>query len=108
MNIRKSFTRKNDNAGVYVSYDTIEECPNCKKALAPQNLYGIVHKKNDKEALSVVDFCNGCHSLIVSEYQISKKVRRTNSNGTVEYEDKEYKMENLNHSAPANFKKKKI
>ena len=71
INIRKSFTRKNDNTGVYVSYDSIEECPNCKKSLAPQNLYGIVHLKKDKETLSVADFCNGCHSSIVSEYEIS-------------------------------------
>lgn len=108
MNIRKSFTRKNDNTGVYVSYDSIEECPNCKKALAPQNLYGIIHLKNDKETLSVADFCNGCHSSIVSEYEISKKIRRTNSNGTVEYDDKEYKMESLNHSAPVNFKEREF
>ena len=77
MKINKNFTRKNDNTGVTVNYETIEECPNCKKALAPQNLYGIVHLKKDKETLSVADFCNGCHSLIVSEYEISKKIRRT-------------------------------
>ena len=35
MKINKNFNRKNDNATVAVNYETIEECPNCKKALAP-------------------------------------------------------------------------
>lgn len=108
MKINKNFTRKNDNAGVTVNYETIEECPNCKKALAPQNLYGIVHTRDDKEFLSVADYCNGCHSLIVSEYEISKKVRRTNQNGEPEYEDKLYKMVKINHSAPVSFKEREF
>ena len=85
MKINKNFTRKNDNTGVTVNYETIEECPNCKKALAPQNLYGIVHSRDDKEFLSVADYCNGCHSLIVSEYEICRKVTRTLSDGRKEY-----------------------
>lgn len=84
MKINKNFTRKNDNTGVTVNYETIEECPNCKKALAPQNLYGIVHSRDDKEFLSVADYCNGCHSLIVSEYEICRKVTRTLSDGRKE------------------------
>ena len=108
MKISKGFIRKNDSATVTVGYETIEECPNCKKALVPQNLYGIVHARCEKEFLSVADYCNGCHSLIVSEYEISKKVRRTNQNGELEYEDKLYKMVKINHSAPVNFKEREF
>ena len=106
MKINKNFNRKNDNATVTVNYETIEECPNCKKALAPQNLYGIVHSRDDKDILSVADYCNGCHSLIVSEYEIEKTVRSRNSNGSFNYEDKKYKMIKINYSAPVNFKER--
>ena len=106
MKINKNFNRKNDNATVTVNYETIEECPNCKKALAPQNLYGIVHSRDDKEILSVADYCNGCHSLIVSEYEIEKTVRSKNSDGSFNYEDKKYKMIKINYSAPVNFKER--
>lgn len=108
MIISKRFNRKNDNITVEVNYETIEECPNCKKALAPQNLYGIVHTRNNKEFLSVADYCNGCHSLIVSEYQIKRKVVRTKNDGTQEYSKTDYKMEKLNHSAPVNFKEREF
>ena len=80
---KKNFIRKNDNSNVLVEYETIEECPYCKKALAPQNLYGIVHEKNGVELLSVSDYCNGCHSLIVTEYEIQVEIRRTKSDGTI-------------------------
>lgn len=106
MKINKNFNRKNDNATVTVNYETIEECPNCKKALAPQNLYGIVHSRDDKEILSVADYCNGCHSLIVSEYEIKKTVRSRNSDGSFNYEDKKYKTIKINYSAPVNFKER--
>ena len=108
MRVSKQFIRKNDNATVNVSYETIEECPYCKKALAPQNLYGIVHYREDKEILSVADYCNGCHSLIVSEYEICKKIVRTLQDGSKEYNDKSYNMIKLNHSAPINFKEREF
>ena len=108
MKINKNFNRKNDNTTVTVNYEAIEECPNCKKALAPQNLYGIVHARDDKEILSVADYCNGCHSLIVSEYEISRKLTRTLSDGRKEYSEKNYNMIKLNHSAPINFKEKEF
>ncbi len=106
MNITKRFYRKNDNINVEVNYETIEECPNCKKALAPQNLYGIVHAKNGEEFLSVADYCNGCHSLIVSEYQIRREVIGTKKDGKPDYSSTIYKMEKLNYSAPVNFKER--
>ncbi len=88
MNVNKNFNRKNDSTTVSVNYETIEECPNCKKALASQNLYGIVHSREEKEILSVADYCNGCHSLIVSEYEVCRKVSRTLSDGKKEYSEK--------------------
>lgn len=74
--------------------------------MAPQNLYGIVHARDDKEILSVADYCNGCHSLIVSEYEISRKLARTLSDGRKEYSEKNYNMIKLNYSAPVNFKER--
>ncbi len=74
--------------------------------MAPQNLYGIVHARDDKEILSVADYCNGCHSLIVSEYEISRKLTRTLSDGRKEYSEKNYNMIKLNYSAPVNFKER--
>jgi len=106
MNIKKGFNRKNDSVTTVVSYEPIDECPNCKKALAPQNLYGLVHSRGDKENLSVADYCNGCHTLVVSEYEITKKISRTNADGSHQYNDKEYVMVKLNHSVPINFKER--
>ena len=108
MKIKKYFDRKNDNINVSVNYEAIEECPYCKKALAPQNLYGIVHFRDDKEFLSVADYCNGCHSLIVSEYEICRQYLRTNSEGKREYSEKNYDMIKLNYSAPVNFKEREF
>ena len=107
MNILKSFCRKQDNVVVAVKYEPIEECPKCKKALAPQNLYGIIHNRDEKEFLSVADYCNGCNSLIVSEYTINKKYEGMGAAGA-RYNDKQYEMSKLNYSAPISFKEKEF
>ena len=65
-----------------------------------------MHSRDDKEILSVADYCNGCHSLIVSEYEISRKLARTLSDGRKEYSEKNYNMIKLNYSAPVNFKER--
>lgn len=105
MDYKNSYVRKKDGVTVSVEYNTIEECPKCKKSMAPQNLYGIVHDKDSKECLSVADYCNGCHSLIVSEYEINKK-KKINYKGIVEVINNEYKMEKLNYSAPMSIKER--
>lgn len=53
MKIKKGFLLKDsESKTIVVDYTPISECPNCKKALAPQNLFGIVHEKdNDKKSI---------------------------------------------------------
>ena len=87
MLIKKSFYRINESHSINVEYNTVEECPNCKKALAPQNLYGVVHKREENDLLSVADYCNGCHTMIVTEYEISPNVINTFSDGTHGYSE---------------------
>ena len=108
MLIKKSFYRINESHSIKVEYNTIEECPNCKKALAPQNLYGVIHKREENELLSVVDYCNGCHMLIVTEYEVEKTIERTFPDGSCRYNDSSYSMKKLNHSAPVNFRERKF
>lgn len=48
MKIKKGFLLKDSGSKtIVVDYTPISECPNCKKALAPQNLFGIVHEKDN-------------------------------------------------------------
>lgn len=108
MLIKKSFYRINESHSINVEYNTIEECPNCKKALAPQNLYGVVHKREEKELLSVADYCNGCHTMIVTEYEISPNIIDTYSDGTHSYSEQNYHMQKLKHSSPVNFRERKF
>jgi hypothetical protein len=109
MNIKKNFLVKNGStASLTVEYSPIDECPSCKKALVPENLYGIIHEKEkDIKVLSVADYCNGCNTLIVSEYEITKQVT-IGSNGFKTLSDSKYEMVKLNHSAPINFKERKF
>lgn len=109
MKIKKGFLLKDSGSKtIFVDYTPISECPNCKKALAPQNLFGIVHEKdNDKKVLSVADYCNGCNTLIVSEFDI-KKQEIIGHNGTRSFSDDKYEMIKLNHSSPINFKEREF
>ncbi len=68
MDVKKSFTRKNDNTGVYVSYNTIEECPNCKKALAPQHLlYSLSFQQRNKK-INIFQLISSLTSLWCDDY----------------------------------------
>lgn len=67
-----------------VTYDAIEKCSKCNKALAPEKLYSIIiEKQNEEYFLYVADFCNSCKSVIITEY----KINRINDN-LFEYEEK--------------------
>lgn len=105
MLIKKGFLLYGTGNTEFVQYEPICECPNCKKALAPQNLYGIIHEKsNDKMVLSVADYCNGCNTLIVSEFNVRKNNDSVSRMNNKDY----YVMEKLNHSAPINFKNREF
>lgn len=106
MLIKKHFQKLSDSTNAKVEYDSIEECPNCKKALAAQNLFGVIHNREDKELLSVADYCNGCHTLVVTEYEISGILLGQDYGGYPVYSTDEYEMLKKNHSVPMNFKER--
>ena len=78
------------------------------KKLITQNLYEIVHSRDDNEFLSVADYCNEFHSLIVSKCEICRKVTRTLSDERKEYSKMNYNMIKLNRLAPINFKERDL
>lgn len=108
MIVKKGFNLRNSTKTLFVNYEPINECPSCKKALAPQNLYGLIHDKDDNQrVLSVADYCNGCQTLIVSEFSIEKHVIY-HSDGSISHSDDTYDMTKLNHSAPISFKEREF
>lgn len=63
---------KSTGKTVNITYDAIEKCTNCNKALSPQKLYSIVIEKEDEFYIYVADFCNSCKTVLISEYKANK------------------------------------
>lgn len=83
-----------------VTYTEITTCPNCKRALAPFPQFGLVHPKEGTQLyFSLLDYCSGCKSSILSEYEIMKKPKEV---GTGYYDD-QFQQLSLNYSVPSLF-----
>lgn len=93
MVVRINSTLKNSGSSIYVTYDAIEKCTNCNKALAPQKLYSIVIEKENNYYLYVADFCSSCKSVLITEYKVSK------------VSDNTYKYEKLIRTSPEQYHK---
>lgn len=98
-----SARRYENGAIVQVTYSEISICPKCKRSMAPFPQYGFVNKKSDQNYyFSVLDFCSGCNSGIVSEYNVRRKIK-PNGNGVF---DDQFTEESFNYSAPSLFTEK--
>ena len=82
---------KNNGSSIYVTYDAIERCTICNKALAPQKLYSVVVGKQNNYYLYVADFCSSCKSVLITEYKVRK------------ISDNTYKYEKLIRTSPEQY-----
>lgn len=91
MVVKISSILKNSGSSIYVTYDAIEKCTNCNKALAPQKLYSVVVEKENNYYLYVADFCSSCKSVLITEYKVGK------------ISDNNYKYEKLIRTSPEQY-----
>ncbi|WP_434352203.1 hypothetical protein [Trichococcus flocculiformis] len=84
----------------YVTYTEISTCPSCKRALAPSPQFGLVHPKEGSELyFSLLDYCSGCKSSILSEYEIIKKPKDVG----IGYHENQFQELKFNYSVPSSF-----
>lgn len=81
---------------VYVTYDAIEKCSNCNKALAPEKLYSIIIEKHSDYYLYVADFCSSCKSVLITEYKVKK------------LNDKNFENEEILRTSPRTYQVEKF
>lgn len=84
-----------DTNDCYVNYDTVDTCPICKSKIAP--VY-IASSLNEKDSVSIFNFCRSCSNAFVTKYQVSD----TNSSTTSR---KYLKAKSLLYSEPNRYSK---
>jgi len=90
-------SRLKNYGDVHVTYDAIEKCSKCNKALAPEKVYSvIIEKEKDKFYLYVADFCSSCKSVIITEYKVNR------------ISDKSFRYEEKLQSAPSCYEEEKF
>lgn len=105
--LTKTFVARHYETGedYQVTYSEISTCPNCKRALAPFPQFGLLHPKED-ECLyfSLFDYCSGCKSGILSEYEVMNKPTEY-GNG---YYPDQFQQLSFNYSVPSKFFEKEF
>lgn len=98
----KTFVAKHyeKSSSCRVTYTEIATCPNCRRALAPFPQFGLVHPKEGSQLyFSLIDYCSGCNSSILSEYEIRRKPKAAGGG----FHDDHFIQSKLNYSVPSNF-----
>ncbi len=85
-----------------ITFTPITMCPKCKSALVPFPLSGIVYQNEFNDYLfSFTAYCEGCKSVIQSDYSVSKL-----TTGSNKYSEKNYLSSSLNLFVKKEFDKK--
>lgn len=83
----------NLNSGsVYLTYDTVEQCPICKAKIRPVYLASSL---NTSDTASVFNYCQSCHETFITQYKVQRKEPGSSS----------YKVIDVMYSEPNRFSK---
>lgn len=77
---------------MYLTYDTVEQCPICKAKIRPVYLAASL---NTPDTASVFNYCQNCHETFITQY----KVQRRNSQSSY------YSVTEVVYSEPNRFSK---
>lgn len=86
------------SSSVSLDYQEVDSCPICKKKIAPIYIDASI---NSATTATVFNFCRGCSNCFISEYQIQKSGRSTNTTHV-------YESVKLLFSEPNRFEKQKF
>ena len=57
-----------------VKYEPTNTCPICKSKISPVPLYSIAYDKESRTYASLLNYCNGCHSTFISNYEVGSSI----------------------------------
>lgn len=59
---------------IYLTYDTVEQCPICKAKIRPVYLASSLNTPN---TASVFNYCQNCHETFITQYKVRRKDDRS-------------------------------
>lgn len=72
MKTSRKLTNLIDGNECYFEYEEISNCPVCKAKISPKYINSVLYAlKNNNKRITVLDFCAGCHSMFITEYEVS-------------------------------------
>lgn len=104
--LTKTFVARHYETGedYQVTYSEISTCPNCKARPSTIPTIWTLHPKEDDVYIFLFDYCSGCKSGILSEYEVMNKPTEY-GNG---YYPDQFQQLSFNYSVPSKFFEKEF